>query len=40
MIAQLLGHRHVGTTDRCTHIRVDSTQPTVELRWTDWMGGA
>ena len=38
MIAQLLGHRHVGTTDRYTHVAVASTQPLVEERWERWKG--
>jgi hypothetical protein len=30
MIAHLLGHRHVGTTDRYTHVAVDGIKPLVE----------
>ena len=33
MIAQLLGHADVGTTQRYTHIQVNETQPLVEARW-------
>jgi integrase len=33
MIAQLLGHADVGTTQRYTHIQVNETEPLVEARW-------
>ncbi len=38
MIAHLLGHRHVGTTDRYTHVAVETTAPLVEKRWGAWKG--
>ncbi len=38
MIAHLLGHRHVDTTDRYTHVAVDGIKPLVEKRWGAWKG--
>ncbi len=39
MIATLLGHSDVGTTARYTHVRVEATQPLVEMRWEKLKGG-